>query len=808
MGTTGHKSNRVIFVTLGVVGLTALVLILAISQFFKTQPFGFLNLDALPKREVQGEKNATSIDACDHIVNTMCRITGRKWSRNNSMLNFDRKNALAANAIRVLNASRPLFSGKSWYRITVDDGVLIEAATEQGFQNAAEHFAELIQFESERPRIAKGEYTARNRKKTLTQEETASLNAVRSDADKVTITGVVRLPNGQPAANVIVDIRDYCILRNSYGGITYCSGCAVSIPGGHLCQTDANGRFEFEAIPGCILIVGVYRNPVDEHLVSDMICTTPSYHSNPPLDLRLRDGIPVTVRVQHDDGTPAEKVQVSWMRPFKPPVDTHGDSNIDNNCNAQASVTVQDGTATFYFVPGEYELNVKSNSYLAFDAPKTITVVEGGQYAFDYTIPKPVTVQLLYVNGEPLANHRIKLLHAGNNPQPHVEAGDITTDDEGKATVYLWSEANFVFAISEEDRFGIIASLSHNDVGKTVDVTLETMTTIIWYITAEDTHLPVANKELPCEISITTLGPVLGPSVVPHHISRLVNVNTFKTDNEGRVHFRLPPLPPPEGNATVEYAPLLGHTLTVPSVSAMSWHIAVQGDFSDYRPILGLSDEDDASSRTVEMRGRVTYPNGTPGKNMHLRIARQSKSGGIMSIMETNDEGGYSVNVPEDGFFAAWVEQRQRQTRISKADYSSEFASPVLSVYVGKKSPDVIERDIVLKEGIPLRGRLTYENGEPAVGKYVWVNAYPFGRKPIMFDQGGGARAGGSINVTTGCESDENGEYVVFLTPGKYVVSHPDQFGDEREREITIRPDDEECVLDFVISAETDLTAP
>ncbi|MCL2118900.1 MAG: carboxypeptidase-like regulatory domain-containing protein [Planctomycetaceae bacterium] len=801
-----HKKSKawIVAATMGVTGLIVVPLFAAISSFWKDRPIGFLNLDAFPERVVRAEKNSTVLDGCDQVVYTMSRVTGRKWSRGGSFLNIknlnikNTKNAPVTDQIRVCTASRPLFSGKSWYRITVTDGILIEAATKQGFLQAAEHFAELIRFEGNRPQMARGEYTARDRKKELTQEEIMNLTAIRQDADKVTITGMVKFPNGHPAADVIVDIHDFNIFRDSnQGTFFYGAGCATSIPGGYPCKTDGGGKFEFEAIPGCILVVGVTKNPVDGHLVSDMVCMTPSYHSNPPLNLTLRKGVPVTLRVRHDDGTPAEGVRVAWKRSFPPPVNTYNDSNIDNNCNAQDSVTPQNGETTFYLSPGEYELSVSSDSHLAFETPKTITVAEGGHDVFDFTIPKPVTVRLLQVNGDPLANHRVKLLHVGStfpSPQPRPNVVDVQTDADGMLTVYLWDEANYIFAMSEDERFCIVKPLSPDDAGKTLDVPLEHATRISLLVNTSDTPLhPVANMELQCQIEIATLG--------SFKYSHPAFVNKFKTDNRGFARFSLPSLPP--GDAYLQYMPLLGTELNVPKTdSSISLHISAQGDFSDYRPKYEPPDSGQtnaAPSRIVEVRGRVTYPDGTPGGNLLLYTSQCSQTGGVMSVNETDSDGYYSTKVPEDGFFAALV--LPHQGRVNDVNRSLGFASPVMSVYVGKSAPDVLERGIALQDGVPLRGRLTFENGEPAAGKNVTATAYPFGRNTIWYGDGGG-----TLNLTFGSESDENGEYVILLTPGEYVVSQFSLFGDDRRRDITIRPDDEECVLDFVLPAETTAT--
>ena len=551
--------GRVKTLLLGVIGLAVIVLVASLTLFGKAKPVGFLNLDAMTNdHSIKGEKNAQTIDASSDIANTMARVTGKKWSCTNSYFSMgSTEHNLMVGQIRVFSAgaNKPLFSGSSWYRITVDDGVLIEAASEKGFNKAAEHFAELIEFEDNRPRIAKGEYTAWHRKKTLTLEETMNLTAIRRDAEKVKFTGQITMPDGKPVRNIGFDVSDFAIMRGNDGHYTYGSGCAVSRPDGYPVHTDDNGQFDFEVIPGCILIVGVYRDPVDGNLISVPICFTPDYFSNQPLNIKLQPGVPVTVRAKHEDGSPVEDVTVGWIRPYPSPIKTYGDTNIDGNCNTQNSKPLTDGEVTFYLAPGEYELNVQSNSHLYFDVPKTLTVTEGGHYEFEHTIPHPARVRLLQINGDPLANREIKLMHVGQKQEGRMPAEivDVRTDTNGIVPVYLWDESNYVFATSEDERFGIIKSLSHDDAGKTIDITLERSTEFLAHIRNRNTQKPVANKEFQCQIGIATLGTV-------RH-GHVTFANKFKTNNDGAARFFLPPIP--EGDPYLEYEPLLGHPLDV-----------------------------------------------------------------------------------------------------------------------------------------------------------------------------------------------------------------------------------------------------
>jgi len=792
--------GRVKTFLLGVIGLSVIVLVASLTLFGKAKPVGFLNLDAMTNdHTVKGELNGQVIDVTSDMAKTMARVTGKKWYRSNSLLKLGINNNMVTGEIRVFSAgtNKPLFSGSSWYRITVDDGVLVEAASEKGFNKAAEHFAELIEFEDNRPRIAKGEYTAWHRKKTLTREDTMSLTAIRSDAEKVKITGQIVMPDGKPVRNIEFDVRDFAVMRGNDGHYSYGSGCAVSRPDGYSMHTDDNGQFEFEVIPGCILIVGVYRDPVDGNLISDPICFTPDYFSNQqPLNIKLQPGVPVTVRAKHEDGSPVEGVTVGWIRPYPSPIKTYGDTNIDGNCNTQVSKPLTDGEITFYLAPGEYELNVRSNSYLYFDVPKKLTVIEGGHYEFEHTIPNPARVRLLQVNDDPLVNREIKLMHVGQKQEgrPPVEIVEVRTDANGIVPVYLWDESNYVFATSEDERFGMIKKLSRDDAGKTIDITLERSTEFLAHIRNRNTQKPVANKEFQCQIGIATLGTV-------RH-GHVTFANKFKTNNDGAARFYLPPIP--EGDPYLEYEPLLSHPLDVRQTeSIIIFTINTTGDDSSYEPL--PEPENDEKTETpphfIEVRGQVTYPDGSPGKDLFLTSVVCSASKHLWNTETTDSNGYYHVKVPEDGYFAIIANQQQgRENGNERATLS--FASPVVSAYIGESSPDVVERNIVLEKGIPLHGRLTYENGEPAVGKEVFVNVYPFGRQAITFGKGA-ISSGSSVNIGINATSNEQGEYVFLLTPGEYVVSQSDQFGEDIKRTITIRAEDDDHVLDFVVPPET-----
>ena len=550
--------GRVKTFLLGAIALTVIMLVASLTLFGKPKPSGFLNLDTLASNHtIKGEKNGQVVDAASDIAKTMARVTGKKWYRSSSSLKLGGNNNVVAGEIRIFSAgaNKPLFSDSSWYRITVDDGVLIEAASEEGFNKAAEHFAELVEFEGNQPRIAKGGYTSRNRKRNLTHEDVMNLLAIHHDAEKVKITGRVTMPGGKPARNVGIDYRDFAIIRNHDGKYTYSSGCATSRTDGYPVRTDDNGLFELEAIPGGILIIGVYREPVDENLVSYPICFTPNYFSNQPLNIKLQPGVPVMVRAKHEGGLPVEGVTVGWKRSYPSPIKTYGDTNVESNCNTQESKPLTDGGATFYLAPGEYELNVQSNSHLNFDVPKKLTVTESGHYEFEHTIPNPARVRLLQADGAPLANHKLKLMHVGQKQEGRMPAEivDVRTDANGIVPVYLWDDANYVFAMSEDERFGVIKRLSHDDRGKTIDVTLEKSTEFHVSVRNRNTQNPIANREFQCQIGIATLGTV--------RIGHVTFANKFKTDDNGDARFYLPPIP--DGDQYLEYEPLLGQPLDV-----------------------------------------------------------------------------------------------------------------------------------------------------------------------------------------------------------------------------------------------------
>lgn len=536
---------------LAMFGLFVLIALLALNLSENPKPSGFLEVDTLSDRTVHADKDASVVDPGRKIAETISRITGKKWLYGGSRIPaLTTGNSVVPGEVHIYRAKKPLLSGKSWYRITIADGILIEAASEQGFQRAAEHFAELFEFEENKPQLPRGEFLARHRRKKISPEKRNRLVAIRPDAEKVKITGRITLPDGSPAKNVHVDVRDFCIMLEEEH-ITYMSG-ATEIPGGYPSRTDENGKFELQGVPGSILILGVYREPVQGNLVSEPVCFTPSYFSEHPLEIPLRPGIPITVRVQHEDGSPVQGIQVDWKRSFPPPIESMGDENIEANCNIQHSLIPQDGKTTFFLPPGEYELKVRSLSHKEFAGPEIIEVKDGGHYDFLYEIPNPARIRMLDIEGNPLVHHKIKLLHTGDHLQ-RAEIVDIKTDENGFAPVYLWEESNYVFAMSEDGRSGIIHRIYPQNQGETTEVKLEKTAEYTVNVRNQYTHDPIPDRRFQNQINITT---GRGSGVNFGHCG---NLDEFKTDSQGNARFFLPPIPP--GSPHLKYEPLLGHPL-------------------------------------------------------------------------------------------------------------------------------------------------------------------------------------------------------------------------------------------------------
>lgn len=116
-----------------------------------------------------GEKAETFCDPLNEIVFCLRDLTGKEWWRANdsfSML-FNAKGVTKTSPgkINMFPVKKPDSNDPNWYKITIDDGVLIQGNKEAGLTDAAEHFIELLEGTGDDLRLPKGVFTPKERKK-------------------------------------------------------------------------------------------------------------------------------------------------------------------------------------------------------------------------------------------------------------------------------------------------------------------------------------------------------------------------------------------------------------------------------------------------------------------------------------------------------------------------------------------------------------------------------------------------------------------------------------------------------------------
>lgn len=533
-----------------ILGLIVLLVIAVVIFFEKPQSHGLLNLETISVQIVQGEKSEQATVAAREIAEILGRMCGKKWDYENALPKGDgAKHEIVPGEVRLYTAKKPFFSGSPWYRISIDRGIVIEAAEEEGFEQAAEHLAELLVLQNQQAHVTRGVFTSGNRNKNLSNEQVYMLSSIRDKAETVIITGRVTMPDESPAVETRIDIRSIAFTIND-NPFRYTVGSPDSIPRWGTCRTDENGHFEFEAPPGCILILSTKQEGSEGNLVSNMECFTPSYFSNPPVELKLRPGVPVTVKAKCEDGSAADAVNAVWKRSFPPPMKIYGNENLSRNNHEQGYGQLIDGEHTFYLTPGEYELFFQNASGERLGKTETVTIIDGEHYEFDCTIPAPVRVRLLHADGQPLVKANVTLLHTRDSHLPFQQDAQtvtVQTDENGIVPVYLWSESNYVFAMSEDKRFGIIRAFSHGEAGKTIDVSLEKTTEISATVIDSRTRNPLPNVEFRCDLRITTLRSMSSPATY----STSFNAVRVTTNDQGKALFYLPPIP--SGDVLLEY---------------------------------------------------------------------------------------------------------------------------------------------------------------------------------------------------------------------------------------------------------------
>lgn len=214
--------------------------------------------------------------------------------------------------------------------------------------------------------------------------------------------------------------------------------------------------------------------------------------------------------------------------------------------------------------------------------------------------------------------------------------------------------------------------------------------------------------------------------------------------------------------------------------------------------------ETESPPETVRIRGRVFLPDGSPAKNLFLAsyLVRPSRHT-IKGTLSTDENGYYSVRdpVPVDSWFGS-IARFQQGGDVGQLKPASSFFAVKIE---RNMAPDAFDLRLY-DEGILLHGKLTFEDGRPAPGKKLAVDACPLGEEKISFKRNDGLESSREISVGDWIEAGENGEYRVLLRPGRYKVSQSDQYEEDRKKRIELKPGDKEYRLDLTVPPWTEGT--
>ena len=200
----------------------------------------------------------------------------------------------------------------------------------------------------------------------------------------------------------------------------------------------------------------------------------------------------------------------------------------------------------------------------------------------------------------------------------------------------------------------------------------------------------------------------------------------------------------------------------------------------------------------VSIRGSVYLPDGSPAEYFHINtndVAYQFSSSGSGCVHMRRH--GFTGGI-RDGAFSV---SAQTGANVAIAIYPMVFtnrdnpqrqfvAKPIVVVpYENMES-----LTITLEEGIPVRGKLMYDNGTPASERGLTFEQQ---FEPILGADIQEMRD--SLRMSRSASSNENGEYEIFLLPGEYTVFHRGFGGQPRKETLTIARTDTEKQLDWTL---------
>ncbi len=200
----------------------------------------------------------------------------------------------------------------------------------------------------------------------------------------------------------------------------------------------------------------------------------------------------------------------------------------------------------------------------------------------------------------------------------------------------------------------------------------------------------------------------------------------------------------------------------------------------------------------IEIRGRILLPDGSPAPESLLNTSRTYDWSNISLAGQCSDKnGGYKDKALVGSYYIACV-----NSSLKPGDLTDNLASSVVATVI-TDPPTPGQFDIQLQEGVRVHGSLLYENGKPAAGKTVFFKVYPF-KELSTVPEKDNLNNGRGLGLSFSAKSDEKGDFSKALLPGEYVVSTDGQFGNDRNTEIVLNPDEKEFRLDLTLPNPTE----
>ncbi|MCL2119910.1 MAG: hypothetical protein FWH27_15945 [Planctomycetaceae bacterium] len=174
--------------------------------------------------------------------------------------------------------------------------------------------------------------------------------------------------------------------------------------------------------------------------------------------------------------------------------------------------------------------------------------------------------------------------------------------------------------------------------------------------------------------------------------------------------------------------------------------------------------------------GRVLMPDGTPVKSANVTGNGFVKTNAAYGFSTTTDQDGKYVfhgplHMPECDAFScqAYLSHSPENTivgelidRLARRQLREVFepqVSEIRSFY--RSDRDEIECDFILQDGFPIHGTVRYADGSPAKNANVF---FVPAKTPEVFKEKM------SATFSRGAQTDDEGEYRIYLSPGEYRV--------------------------------------